>query len=362
MAARKVIAASLVMLLGGCLFDKDFKHRGPTVPEPLDDGWAIATPESAGLDPLALATIYEELHKPDRFVGALGFLIAKDGKLIYETYLRSPADRDHVHHMQSTTKSVTSILFGIGRDQGWIPSLDTTLCSILADECVGLDPRKQAITLEELLTMRSGLDVDNSVFSVEMWVDKPADPIRHILDKPLYANPGTEYRYRDADPQLLGYAIQRLAGRNEESLAIDYLFGPLGIRDYYWDHGEHGESMAAHGLHLRPRDLAKIGQLMLDGGSWQRVPVISPAWHDLSTTNHVDPPTDPSFGYGYYWWIVPEAGGYSTWGHGGQYAFVVPSQRLVFTLVSMPDTDPDQLHGGMLENFIDLTRPLWKAP
>lgn len=363
MVGRHVIIACLLVALSGsgCLFDEDFKHRGPTIPESLDDGWEIAPPDSVGLDPQALAAIYEELLKPDKFVGALGFLVVKDGKLVFETYLRSLADRDHVHHMQSTTKSVTSILFGIGRDQGWIPSLDTTLCSILADECVGLDPRKLSITLDELLTMRSGLDFDDVDFSLEMWVDNPSDPIRHILDKPLFADPGTVYRYRSADAQLVGYAMQRLSGLTEKSLAVEYLFGPLGVRDYYWDHGAHGESMAAHGLHLRPRDLAKIGQLMLDEGAWQGVPIVSPSWHDLSTSKHVA--TDhPRFDYGYYWYIVPEAAGYSTWGHGGQYAFVIPSQNLVLTLVSLPDTDPYELHGGMLENFVDLTRPLWQAP
>jgi CubicO group peptidase (beta-lactamase class C family) len=208
--------------------------------------------------------------------------------------------------------------------------------------------------------MRSGLDYDDVDFCLDMWVDSPSDPIRHILDKPLYADPGTEYRYRSVDAQLVGYAMQRLSGRNEESLAVEFLFGPLGIRDYYWDHGTHGESMAAHGLHLRLRDLAKIGQLMLDDGLWQGTPVVSTAWHDLSTAKQVDPTDEPRFGYGYYWWIVPEAGGYSAWGHGGQYAFVIPSQHLVFALVSMPDTDPDELHGGMLNNFVDLTRPLWQ--
>jgi CubicO group peptidase (beta-lactamase class C family) len=259
-----VLAVLAVLTLAGCLFDQDFKHRNTTVPAPLDDGWEIATPESVGLAPQALAAIHDELLKPDRFVGTLGFLVIKDNKLVFETYLRDPADRDHVQHMQSTTKSVTSIVFGMGRDQGWMPALDTPVCTILASSCAGLDARKQAIALEHLLTMRSGLDFDNDVFSVEMWVEKPANPIRYILDKPLYATPGTVYYYRDADPQLISYALQALTGRNEESLAAEFLFGPLGIRDYYWDHGEHGESMGAHGLHLRPRDLAKIGQLMLD--------------------------------------------------------------------------------------------------
>jgi CubicO group peptidase (beta-lactamase class C family) len=352
----------LVALGAGCLLDKDFKHRGPTQPEALDDGWPVATPESVGLDPQALAAIHDELLRPERFVGTLAFLVVKDGQLVFETYLRTPADRDHVHHMQSTTKSVTSLLFGIGRDQGWMPSLDTTLCSILPEECLGLEPRKQAITLDHLLTMRSGLDFSNEVFSVEMWVDQPAHPIRHILDKPLFADPGTVFNYRDADPQLVGYAMQRLAGRAEECLARELLFGPLGIVDYFWDYGAHGETMAAHGLHLRPRDLAKIGQLVLDGGVWNGTRLVSQEWLDLSTTTQVAVPGEPRLNYGYYWWTVPEAQGFSTWGHGGQYALVVPSKRMVLVLVSHPDTDPDDMHGGKLDQFVDLTKPLWQSP
>jgi CubicO group peptidase (beta-lactamase class C family) len=357
MRARRASLA-VVALVSGCWFDQDFKHDGPTVPAALDDGWAIDTPERVGLDPQALSAIHAELLRPDRFVGALGFLVAKDGKLVFETYLRTLADRDHVHHLQSSTKSITSLVFGIGRDQGWVPPVDTTLCSILADECQRLDSRKQAITLDNLLTMRSGLAFDNDDFSVEMWVDNPSDPVRYILDKPLYADPGATFYYRDADPQLVTYAMEHLAARSEESLASQYLFGPLGIRDWYWDHGGHGETMGAHGLHLRPRDMAKIGQLMVDGGVWAGRPIISADWYATSTTEKVAAAGHPRLNYGYYWWTVPEADGFSTWGHGGQYTFVIPALRLVMVLVSMPDTDG--LHGEVLEDFVDLTRPLYE--
>jgi CubicO group peptidase (beta-lactamase class C family) len=360
---KRVWLTLLLATLGaGCLLDEDFKHRGPTQPEPLNDGWAIATPESVGLDPQALAAIHDELLRPERFVGTLAFLVVKDNQLVFETYLRRLSDRDHVHHLQSTTKSVTSVMFGIGRNQGWMPALDTTLCSILADQCVGLEPRKQTITLEHLLTMRSGLDFNNTDFSVEMWVDKPAHPIRHILDKRLFADPGAVFNYRDADPQLVGYAMQALAGRNEESLAREFLFSPLGITDYYWDYGAQGETMAAHGLHLRPRDLAKFGQLVLDGGVWNGTRVVSQEWLDLATTTKVQDTDHERLGYGYYWWTVPEAPGFSTWGHGGQYAFVIPGKRMVLVMVSYPDTSVDYMHGGMLEQFIDLTKPLWQSP
>jgi CubicO group peptidase (beta-lactamase class C family) len=98
---------------------------------------------------------------------------------------------------------------------------------------------------------------------------------------------------------------------------------------------------------------------VLDGGMWRGGRVVSQAWVDLATVQHVAVPNHPRLPYGYLWWIVTEAGGYSTWGHGGQYALVVPARRLVLVMVSFPDTSPDFLHGGELEQFVDLTRPLW---
>jgi CubicO group peptidase (beta-lactamase class C family) len=347
-------------VLTGCLLDSDFKHRNTSVPEPLDDGWAIATPAEVGLDPDALARIHAELLEPEKWVGALGFLVVKDAKLVFETYLRQTSDRDHVHHLQSVTKSITSLVVGMGRDKGWFPDPSTTLCSVLSEACAGLDAKRQSITFDQLLTMRSGIAFDNDDFSVEMWVDQPSQPVRYILEKPLYADPGTRFYYRDADPQLVGYAVRSLTQRTEEELASEYLFGPLGISDWYWDHGPEGTTMAAHGLHLRPRHFARIGQLMLDSGSVNGEPLVSSAWLAASQTKQADPDWTTRFGYGYYWWIVPEANGYAAWGHGGQFLFVVPEQHLVLTLVSMPDTDADRLHGGMLEQFVDLTRPLWQ--
>jgi CubicO group peptidase (beta-lactamase class C family) len=117
--------------------------------------------------------------------------------------------------------------------------------------------------------------------------------------------------------------------------------------------------MAAHGLHLRPRDLAKIGQLVLQGGVWNGMRVVSQEWLDLSTAKITDSDRE-RLGYGYCWWTVAEASGFSTWGHGGQCAFVIPSKRMVLVMISMPDTSADFLHGGELPQFVDLTKPLWQ--
>jgi CubicO group peptidase (beta-lactamase class C family) len=357
----RAVALALVALAGlacGCHgLDEPYKFRHTTVPEALDDGWPIASPEDVGLDPTILADIHDQLLREDRYFATLGFLVAKDGKLVFETYLRDPADRDHVQHLQSGTKSVTSLVFGMARDRGLVPDLDATLCSIVAPACDGLDPRKRDITLRHLLTMRSGLDFSNDVFSMELWVGRPSDPLRYILEKPLFAAPGEVFDYRDADPQLIAYALERLAGRRERDLAREWLFEPLGIRDVYWDVGTGGVTMAPHGLHLRPRDFAKLGQLALDGGAWKGNRLVSGDWIAASTGRQTESNLE-DFGYGYYWWTVPEFGGFSAWGHGGQFALSIPSKRLLLVQVARPD---GELHGSALADFVELVRPLVMA-
>jgi CubicO group peptidase (beta-lactamase class C family) len=342
----------LALGLAGCVFDGTDKHDFGTTPAALDDGWEIATPEDVGLSRAALDDIHHELLREDRWFGSLGMLVIKDDKLVFETYLRTPADRDHVHHLQSATKSFTSVLFGIARDGGAISSLELTVGELFPDELANVDPRTPSITLDELLTMRSGIKFDNSDFSVEMWVDKPKNPLNYILSKPLYANPGEKFYYRDADPQTVGYALWRLTGETENALALDKLFPVLGIHDYYWEHGPDGVSLAAHGLHLRPRDFAKLGELVLERGTFRGERVVSEEWLDLATTEQT--PSDVAgYGYGYYFWIVPNVG-VAAWGHGGQFVLVVPQKNMVLVHVALPDTSV----GPKLSDFVELVRPL----
>ena len=350
----------LALALAGCgVWDGDLKHRTTGVPEALSDGWPIAAPEDVSVPAAVLQRIQDDYLREDEQLGTLGFLVARNGQLIYETYFHDPADRDRIHHLMSVTKSVTSMIAGIAYTQGWLPDLSTPICDILVDPCKGKDKRVYGIQLRHILTMQSGLDFDNVDFSLEMWVGKPAQPIDYILSKPFYASAGREYRYRDADPQLMSYVLQQLSGDTEAELAQQYLFAPLGIEDYYWDHGATGETMGAHGLHMRPRDLLKLGQLMLQQGQWQGQQIISPQWVTDSTSAQV-PTDDPDFDYGYLWRTVDEVPGYAAWGAGGQFVLVVPSSSMVLVQISRPDTN--LLPGSHLSEFVDITRPLWSLP
>lgn len=354
-----MLVVATLGFLPSCIFDDTLKHDLGTEPEALDDGWSIDTPESVGLSQAALDRIHRELLREDRQLGTLGLLVVKDGKLVWETYLRSTSDRDHYHHVQSVTKSVTSLAFGVARDRGLIDSLELTTGELFPDEVKGLDARKKRIELQHLLTMRSGLSFDNDVFSVEMWTDKPKHPLHYMLAKPLYADPGERFYYRDVDPQIVGYALDKLTKEREGELVDSSVFQPLGIEDYYWERGPDGVYLAAHGLHLKPRDLAKLGQLLLEHGRWHDEQLVSEDWLGLATreqatSDYRDPSSTP-YPYGYYFWIVPGVG-FACWGHGGQFVLVVPSERMVVVQVSLPDTD--DLQGSELNDFLELVAPI----
>lgn len=353
---KPLFAAAL--LLSGCWLDGDLKQRRTTVPEALDDGWQIATPESVGLQPAALEALHTEILREDRFVGMTTFLIVKDGKLVWETYLRSPEDRDVPHHVQSITKSVTSLAVGGAIARGELSGVDATLPELFPVEGAEVDPVKQSMRLDDILTMRSGIDLDNDHFGIELWVDKPRDPLRYILAKPLYAPPGERFFYRDVDPQLAGYALTRATGRSERDLLDERLFSPLGISDIRWEAGHDGVTHAPHSLRIRPRDLAKIGQLVLQRGRWNGEELVPAAWIDEATRTHVlsgqtDPEGEP-IGYGYYFWIVPGLG-FTMEGHGGQNVFIVPDRQMVIVALGYPDAE---LHGSRIRDFVPLVTML----
>jgi CubicO group peptidase (beta-lactamase class C family) len=365
--ARRLLAAaaSLSALLAAsfcrCVPDGLVKHPSTTTPERLDDGWEIAAPGDVDLDPDSLDKVMADVSAEDRYLNVLALLVARRGRLVFETYLLTPEDRDQYHHVMSVTKSVTSLGTGLAFAHGLSSDLDTPLYSYLPDE-FDADPRKREITIRHLLTMRSGLLFDNSDFSTEIFANRPEHEIAYILAKPLYADPGDSFYYRDCDPQLLSCAIERATGRTLAELVRDGIFNPLGITDYYWEHTREGHTSGAVALHLRPRDMAKLGQLVLQRGAWQGQQLVPAAWVDSATTTQTALPEsegpERGWSYGYYWWILSRFNGFTAWGSGGQYILVVPDKELVIVMVSMPDVSGDAGVPTTLGGFEDLVAPV----
>jgi CubicO group peptidase (beta-lactamase class C family) len=341
-----------------CISDPPLKVRGDTRAAATDDGWPVALPEDEGLDSERLESAYDLFFSDAPYYNAISLLIARDGRLVGEAYARGPADRTVKRNVQSATKSVTSLVFGVAVGDGSFPDLDRTLYSIIP-EAFDSDPRKRDITLRHLLTMRSGVAFANGDFSEEMLMDRPRDQARRILAKPLHALPGEQFDYRDADPQLLASAVERVTGRQVAQIAAERLFGPLGISDWYWEANADGTTIGGAALFLRPRDLAKLGQLVLQEGTWNGAELVPPAWLRAATAEQ-STTTDPATPYGYYWWLVPELGAYTAWGHGGNFIFIASAQRLVIVMTSLPSADDDNV-GTVLSEFIPLARLIVSA-
>lgn len=341
-----------------CIRDEDMKIPSTTVPQPHNDGWVIATASDEGISQDSLDKVYNSLFDQNAYYNALGLIVVHDGKLVFETYCRDPQDIDRPNHVQSTTKSITSLAIGLARSKGHLANLDEKLYTYFPDK-FDSDVRKREITLRHLMTMRSGLEFFNDVFAVEITVDKPHDEIAYILHKPLFALPGDTFVYRDCDPQLISCVIQKELGVPEDELVNENIFKPLGITNFYWQRSPQGFTLGAHGLHLRLRDMAKIGQLLLQRGRWIDKQIIDSSWIDSITKPHQVYPRLVNSGltYGYYWWGSPRFNGFTSWGHGGQFITVIPERKLIICMISYPDTNDDNV-GTMLDEYLDLILPI----
>jgi len=318
-------------------------------PAALADGWTVGSPESMDLDGDLLRGIGPHFESWTD-TNAHAILIARHGKLVYEHYftgedwawgkpLGSVAyDASKLHDLRSITKSVTSLLFGIAVDRGWIADLDTPVFHFFPEYADLRAAEKDKITLRHLLTMSAGfawnedLPYANPQNSERLMTDAP-DRCRYVLEQPIVRPPGRAYIYNGGLTALLAAILPKATGQPLDVLAQRELFSPLGIGEVEWIRYLDGTPVAASGLRMRPRDLLKIGQIVLDGGCWQGKQVVSRAWIEESTAPHIN--GEGLFFYGYQWWLGrslsnrEEIKWISGVGYGGQRLYIVPSKGLV---------------------------------
>jgi len=190
------------------------------------------------------------------------------------------------------------------------------------------------LTIEECLTMRSGINYNNSgMEEEELLAMVPNDLTRYILERPMKNLPGKVSDYKNADPQLLVKVIANATKTDLVEFAGQNLFSPLEINNYYWSRNKDNTPYGGFGLWLTPRDLAKTGQMLLDNGIWKNRRILSEEWIKEATTYKT---TIMGFDYGYYFWIDQKKNYFWTWGARGQFIFVVPNKDLVVVITSEP--------------------------
>jgi CubicO group peptidase (beta-lactamase class C family) len=348
----RLVAFLMAMTCLGCLMDPKLKPSySGFEPQVSYDGWTRSTPEAEGFDPARLEEVYQRLFSEDLYPTVRSLLIARHGNLVAEGYSRDPRDGDRLHAVQSVTKSITSLLVGIASGEGLLPSVDTTLYTLMPeffDDGLG----KRSITLRDVLTMRTGLEFDNEGDTAP-FLHSSGSSVRNVLRRRLVSEPGTRFYYHDGNPQLASGVLERVTGVTPEAYAEKHLFGPLGIREYRWEMHEDGLNFGAFGLWLRPRDMAKIGQLMLQGGAWEGRQLVPADWIQESTRVHANG------NYGFYWWVNDEESRvYRASGDGEQIIFVDEPRDLVIVLTGDPGAKSWVLSPGINDLFTGIFRSI----
>jgi CubicO group peptidase (beta-lactamase class C family) len=267
--------------------------------------------------------------------------------------------RTDLHTMQSISKTVTSVIFGVAFTRGdFKASLKTPVLRYFdVAKVKNVDDRKRHMTVENLLTMTSGMNAGELFYPSNsddpendfVHMEAANDWVQYAIDEPLVEEPGKNFTYSSADAELLAYVFQKETGLDIDAYGEKYLFAPLGIR-HFWKRDYVGTVDTEGGLYLNDEDLAKLALLYLNHGRWEGKQIVSEDWVKQSVAPHVSMPftlEGGRFYYGFTWWLYPVSGKYA-WmasGIGGQTLLVFPQQDLiaVFTgwdLLNEPDTPP----------------------
>jgi len=272
-----------VLLLIVCcfLFLVSFSSPNATAAGLVIEPLSKATPDSQGLSSVILREVVTKINNGE-YGRIHSLLIARNNYLIMEEYF-SGYERDDFHPVHSVTKSITSALIGIALKQGKINSLDTKLLKFFPEyeKIENLDQYKKSISLENVLTMTAGFKWDEST----PWFDplndaykmsESYDAIKYVLDLPM-ADPPGKFVYNSGCSMLLSGVLKNTTGQSAEEYAKDHLFKPIGINEWRWSIVSILSNRITNtfgGLNLRPIDMARIGILFLNEGSWLKKQVI----------------------------------------------------------------------------------------
>lgn len=328
------------------------------VPAIIGDGWDRADLAASGMDAARVRALLATMM--DGRANIHSVVIERHGHLVAEVYRKGKdksvyslfaSNRDFgptvLHDTRSVGKSVVSLLIGIAAHQGKIGDLSTPAIDFYPEFSDWATPERKAIRLADLLTMSSGLAWSEGG-------DGPDDehrlywkwsPCRYVLSRPIVASPGSKWNYNSGSTAVLADILARATQTPLKDFAQKELFGPLGISEWEWTADLHGRPMAFTGLRMRPRDMAKIGRLVLNRGQWQGQQIVPADWIAASMQPRLDTGI-ADFQYGYQWWLGPvdwhgrKLRWSAAFGNGGQRIFVVPDLDMTVVITAGAYGDP----------------------
>ncbi len=322
---RFLFLVLLALFVAGCV--SSAPRSSPAAPAA---SWTISSPEAQGMnsDDLANALQFARTKK----INIHSLTIVRNGVIVLDAYFY-PYTSEMRHDLASATKSITSLLVGAAISDGRLEGTDQRIVSVLPfDAVLPHDTRVERIRIGDLLTMQSGFDCGFVPGELELaGMRRTQDWTYYVLHLPMVAEPGTRFGYCSPNYNLLSASITATTGLSEADYARKRLFSPLGIKDMYWPANEAGISHGWGDLQLKPRDMAKIGLLMLHRGRWEDRQLIAKSWIDDSLAPKVqESGRDP---YGLGWWLssqIPSL--FEAQGRGGQRISVISNKNLVIVM------------------------------
>lgn len=333
----------LAILLSGCLKNDDLNQPFVSYePVNIEDGLILSNPSDENIDPDALNEIYKDIYTDDNLWSLRSLLVFRNEKLVSEAYLKSDQDITTKHLIWSCTKQVVGIITGIAIESGLIDDIDDPISDYFNTELENHQD-KSAITIRNLITMQSGIEYYND--GVNGQTDKmlrqiPDNSVEFILNLPINATEGSEFHYNDGNPHLMSALIQKTAGKPTDKWANDVFFSKIEMTNFNWVRYKDGVTLGGYGIETTPREMAKMALCVSNNGMYKGLQVIDSSWvkEMISPQVKID---GSDYSFGYYWWLDNVRGIHFMWGHGGQFAFIVPSKNLVVIMTSIPNTQGD---------------------
>ncbi len=353
---------------------------GISIPVQTDDGWVPASPAEVGLAEQPLVDALNAIRRGN-FNEIHGLVIVRHGRLVLETYGRgrmydgsddmfTPVmdfDRDTLHIVHSVSKSFMSTLVGVAIRDGFIRDENQSVLEFFPEHSGRFGSPKEGILLRHLLSMSSGLewnewDVPTMDFTNNdaMRYQRATDPSAFFFGKDLVHEPGSNFYYNTAGFQMTGEVIRRATGMTLTDYANQVLFQPLGIDRFEWPQYAHGSMYIVGDILLRPRDMAKFGQMFLHDGEWLGQQVVPAEWTQKATAESLSVAHTGYKGYngyGLFWWRKFFAVGATTVpaicadGFAGQSIMIFPTLDMVVVVTGGNYDQPEREH-DLIANYV----------
>ena len=282
-------------------------------------------PEKKGVSSGRLLAMLKALEKEKR-ANIHSLMCIKGGEVICEcAHPGYSVNTWHLSH--SMSKTVTGIAIGMLVDDGKL-DVNAHLCDIFPGRNYK-DPNFEKITVKHLLTMTSGIKFSEAGSVTESrWSDA-------FFSSSCGFEPGTDFAYNSMNSYILATIVVKITGKSLTEFLDERLFGPLHIKNRFWEKSAEGIEKGGWGLYLSCESWAKIGYMMLSGGVFEGKRILSEEWVSESHKRQAKTPDSVSkFDYGYQLWSSCQGSDYLFNGMLGQNVWICPDNDLIVVFLS----------------------------